>query len=899
MKSCMTMKTARTLLTAILLLGATAPPVRDAKPPVVAGVDRASPKDAAETLENGRILIGELGCASCHKADASAGIVPKKAPLLGDAGDRLQADWLRAWLADPAAVKPGTTMPHVLSGKGESVEPLVHYLMSLRADKPLPAWSGSPSKAKDLFGTAGCMACHAPLGTDAVKDDRAVVPLGDLRAKYSGAAALAQFLMDPLKWRPSGRMPKMNLTQAEAASIATLIAGAGGPRDADAPTETVPGLFYEYYEGDWSKLPDFDALKPTATGRAETIGVKPIQREDHVGLRFSGYVEVPIDGPYTFHLHSDDGSRLSIGNAIVVNHDGIHGGSELAGSIHLRKGKHALRVEWFEASGGEELSVAFEGPGLGKRTIPADALTSEKSGKHIFRGTAPAARFQPDASKVAAGRKLFAELRCSSCHDVPKAEKAQEARPLATLKGGQASCPSAKFELSPPQAQAIDAALSAIDRPQTSTPAGRISRTMKTFSCNACHERGGRGGPEPGRDPFFQSTEPTVGDEGRLPPRLGDVGAKLKRSWLQAVLADGTKVRPYMLTRMPAFGTANVGHLVDDFEAADTPRAVIALPPDKGMAQHGRTLVGTKGLSCVSCHTFNGHKAQGIQAMDLIHMPSRLNRDWYDRYMVNPMGLRPGTRMPTFWPEGVAVKKDVLGADTAKQLEAIWQYLSEGTKAKNPTGIGPEPMLLIPRDEAVLYRNFIQGAGPRAIGVGYPERINLAFDAQQMRMALLWQGDFIDASKHWLDRGSGFQGPAGENVLQLPDGAPFAVLADPAALWPKPTGKEAGFEFEGYQLDAKRRPTFMYSFRELAVKDFPEAIAGGLKRTFTFEGKAPENLWYRALSGKAPEKQADGSYKAGSLILRFDLPAGATPVLRKDELLVPLKSGTLVQHYSW
>ena len=151
MKSCMTMKTARTLLTAILLLGATAPPVRDAKPPVVAGVDRASPKDAAETLENGRILIGELGCASCHKADASAGIVPKKAPLLGDAGDRLQADWLRAWLADPAAVKPGTTMPHVLSGKGESVEPLVHYLMSLRADKPLPAWSGSPSKAKDLF----------------------------------------------------------------------------------------------------------------------------------------------------------------------------------------------------------------------------------------------------------------------------------------------------------------------------------------------------------------------------------------------------------------------------------------------------------------------------------------------------------------------------------------------------------------------------------------------------------------------------------------------------------------------------------------------------------------------------------------------------------------------------
>ena len=44
-----------------------------------------------------------------------------------------------------------------------------------------------------------------------------------------------------------------------------------------------------------------------------------------------------------------------------------------------------------------------------------------------------------------------------------------------------------------------------------------------------------------------------------------------------------------------------------------------------------------------------------------------------------------------------------------------------------------------------------------------------------MRLALLWHGDFMDASKHWVDRGSGFQAPLGEYVLPMHAGAPFSV----------------------------------------------------------------------------------------------------------------------------
>ncbi len=307
----------------------------------------------------------------------------------------------------------------------------------------------------------------------------------------------------------------------------------------------------------------------------------------------------------------------------------------------------------------------------------------------------------------------------------------------------------------------------------------------------------------------------------------------------------------------------------------------------------GRQLAGTKGLSCITCHTFQNHKSLGIQGMDLVNMGQRLRRDWFAKYLLDPPSLRPGTRMPTYWPDGKSVRKDILAGDTARQIEALWQFLSEGGKAQIPVGIGPQPIPLVPTDEAILYRNFIQGAGPRAIAVGYPEKAHLAFDAQQMRLALLWHGDFIDASKHWVDRGSGFQTPAGEDVLQMTDGVPFAVLADEKAPWPKGTSRDAGYQFGGYELDKKRRPTFLYSFGKVEVRDFfepQETQPPSFKRTLTLESKeAPEKLWFRAASGAPP-----------ALKIRV---SNADPVVRDKELLVsiPFKDGkaVLVLTYTW
>ncbi len=102
-----------------------------------------------------------------------------------------------------------------------------------------------------------------------------------------------------------------------------------------------------------------------------------------------------------------------------------------------------------------------------------------------------------------------------------------------------------------------------------------------------------------------------------------------------------------------------------------------------------------------------------------------------------------------------------------------------------------EEILLMPKDRPVIYRNFIEGTTARAIGVGFPGKMNLAWSADHLGPELLWSGNFIDAGRHWTDRGQGFQAPAGERLTRI---------TIPA--------RSEGAVFKGYTLDTAGNPTF-------------------------------------------------------------------------------------------
>ena len=218
--------------------------------------------------------------------------------------------------------------------------------------------------------------------------------------------------------------------------------------------------------------------------------------------------------------------------------------------------------------------------------------------------------------------------------------------------------------------------------------------------------------------------------------------------------------------------------------------------------------------------------------------------------------------MPSAWPvRGKSLLPDILDADSNKQIVAVWKYLEDGPRARIPAGLVTDSMELIPEDEPLIYRNFIQGAGPRAIAVGYPEAVNLALDADKMRLALIWKGAFIDAKRHWTGRGQGFEAPQGKDVVSFNESSDFAKWNE-GESWPNDSLRSAAIQFKGYRLGEERRPTFLYRMGELEIEDTFVPKEGATKttlvRSVSIRGNvATEGVHFKAAVANAIQAEAD------------------------------------------
>ena len=97
------------------------PPEPDLKPPVA--VVATAPAALADRPE-----YFDSVCAACHSVGGAGGTV---GPALDGVASRIEAAELDRWLADPAAVKPGTAMPNLALPDDLRAE-LVAWLTTLR-----------------------------------------------------------------------------------------------------------------------------------------------------------------------------------------------------------------------------------------------------------------------------------------------------------------------------------------------------------------------------------------------------------------------------------------------------------------------------------------------------------------------------------------------------------------------------------------------------------------------------------------------------------------------------------------------------------------------------------------------------------------------------------------------
>ncbi|HWC87997.1 MAG TPA: c-type cytochrome, partial [Pirellulales bacterium] len=418
---------------------APASPIAGPDHSLVPAYERFTAEGKLDAVSGGLLLLGELNCTSCHAADkkASAAIERKQAPVLNDVGARVRLNWLRKFLDDPQHTKPGTTMPSILAGmpageRKKTIEELAHFLASTGSVLDRAPDRKQAHEGQKLFHQVGCVACHGARDgkTPALPDS---VPLGDLVAKYT-VPGLITFLADPLKSRPAGRMPSLNLNQDELRLLAGYLMQDAVVLAADTT------LKYEYYAGDWQKLPDFSQLKPAAQGKASGFDCTVAPQPNSMALRFTGFLRINAPGDYVFSTFSDDGSKLWIDGKLAVDNDGVHAPREMSGEpIHLERGIHGLVAGVFNAGGGVELDVEIAGGGADRQSVlPLLTLTPEKPPQP---GVGEDSAFAFDNDLAAKGRDAFVRVGCASCHEMTRAKRQDDELlappPLAKLRAGR------------------------------------------------------------------------------------------------------------------------------------------------------------------------------------------------------------------------------------------------------------------------------------------------------------------------------------------------------------------------------------------------------------------------------------------------------------------------------
>ena len=146
---------------------------------------------------------------------------------------------------------------------------------------------------------------------------------------------------------------------------------------------TIPGLVWNIYPGTWTELPNLSKQESVFSGDSLNLRADP-HGFTRYAAAWDGFIDIPADGGYTFHLMSRDGASLVIdgiqiaktgppfaqvcgspGNAVRYDH----------GSIGLRAGRHTLHVEGLHSASQGSPRVLWEGPSLPLTDVPPEAFS--------------------------------------------------------------------------------------------------------------------------------------------------------------------------------------------------------------------------------------------------------------------------------------------------------------------------------------------------------------------------------------------------------------------------------------------------------------------------------------------------------------------------------------------
>ena len=142
-------------------------------------------------------------------------------------------------------------------------------------------------------------------------------------------------------------------------------------------SQTGTGLKGDYYPN--TSLTGTVALTrtdPTINFTWTTTGPAPSIPADRFSVRWTGQVEAPVTGIYTFVTRSDDGVRLWINGKLLINNWRDHGAAyDQSIPVSLTGGqKYSIQLEYYENNGGAVMQLFWKYPNQAEQIVPQQRL---------------------------------------------------------------------------------------------------------------------------------------------------------------------------------------------------------------------------------------------------------------------------------------------------------------------------------------------------------------------------------------------------------------------------------------------------------------------------------------------------------------------------------------------
>ena len=140
------------------------------------------------------------------------------------------------------------------------------------------------------------------------------------------------------------------------------------------PTLTKGGLYGEYFAD--AKLTKVAMRRVDATVNFPSTvnSFNSLSPDNNFSVRWTGGVYVPKDGTYYLYFGTDDGQRVWLDGAQVVEDWVGHGTQYSTTKRLLKQGWHVLELHHFDGGGHAAALFEWKGPGIARQIVPSESL---------------------------------------------------------------------------------------------------------------------------------------------------------------------------------------------------------------------------------------------------------------------------------------------------------------------------------------------------------------------------------------------------------------------------------------------------------------------------------------------------------------------------------------------